>query len=253
MAARATGNMPAAQQSFQDVLREQPNDLAAQRGLAEVASQQNDMNQLRQVAEAAIASHPDVADGYRWRGTVEANANQMDKASDDFQIALHKTPNDSATLLELGQVRLSQRRLPDAKTLLEQAVAKDGNVQALHLLALSDLQAKQPEKALRRIQDQIAISPQNSAVYDDLAMLQLNLKNAIGAAATAQKADATKSCRFGCCQALYPGRNCRGQRCSCPPNLAAMDRQPSARCAGLLDSWHAGGGKWRRWKSRGLL
>jgi len=188
MAARATGDTSAAQQSFQDVLREQPNDLAAQRGLAEVVSQQNDMNQLRQIAEAAIASHPELGDGYRWRGTVEANAGQMDKASDDFQTSLQKSPNDSATLLELGQVRLSQHRFPDAKTLLEQAVAKDGNLRALHLLALSDLQAKQPDKALHRIQNQITISPQNSALYDELAMLQLNLKDVTGAATTAQKA-----------------------------------------------------------------
>jgi tetratricopeptide (TPR) repeat protein len=188
MASRAKGDIPTAQQSFQQVLRMEPTNFGAQKGMAEIAGQRGDMSLLRQVAESTIATYPNMADGYVWRGTAEANDKQMDKAADDFQTALKKNPKDSVALLQLAQVRIIQKRIPEANTLLAQAVEANGNPGALHLLVVSDMQAKQPAKAITRIQEQIGKYPQNGALYGELALVQLSQKDLTGAITNSQKA-----------------------------------------------------------------
>ena len=73
--------------------------------------------------------------------------------------------------------------------MLEQVLARDPNqLHALNLLVSADLQDKQPEKALARIQAQIVRAPNNGALYADLAALQLQLKDVPAALSSAQHA-----------------------------------------------------------------
>ncbi|HEV2618984.1 MAG TPA: tetratricopeptide repeat protein, partial [Acidobacteriaceae bacterium] len=77
----------------------------------------------------------------------------------------------------------------EAKTLLQTALDKDPNSgRALGILTAYDLQAKQPAKALARVQAQIAKEPANGEFYLQLARLQMQMKDFNGALASSQKA-----------------------------------------------------------------
>jgi tetratricopeptide (TPR) repeat protein len=140
------------------------------------------------VADKTIASHPDLADGYLWRGTAEANQ-KHDGAQADFEMALKKDPNNATAYLELGQLHLRQGQLAEGKALLEQAIAHDPNMlQALEGLVGYDLAAKDPAKAQARIEAQIAKAPGNAGLYAMLSALELHLKNFSGSRDSAAKA-----------------------------------------------------------------
>ena len=71
----------------------------------------------------------------------------------------------------------------------EQALEKDPNsARALATLVTYDLQAKQPAKAIARVQAQIAKVPGNGGFYDLLAVLQYQTKDYKGALDNARKA-----------------------------------------------------------------
>lgn len=183
------GKTSIAETNLQEAGRLDPHSLEAARGLATLASSRGDMAQLSQLADKMIAAHPEAADGYVWRGTAEGNQQELDQAEKDFQTALQKDPNNLVATLNLGELRLKQKRTAEARTLLEQVLARDPNqIQALNLLVAADLEDKQPDKALARVQAQIAKAPNNAAMYTDLAALQLQMRDFNGAQASAQHA-----------------------------------------------------------------
>jgi Flp pilus assembly protein TadD len=98
-------------------------------------------------------------------------------------------PQSPQAYLELGKIRFAQKRFPEGVALLEQALQYDPNsVEALRLEVSYDVYAKQPDKAMARLNAQIEKSPNNGAFYDLLAELQIQNKNLDQAAATTQKA-----------------------------------------------------------------
>ncbi len=187
--AQAVGNPSVAEASYQQAARLEPQNLDAVRGLAQLASSRKDTTALRELAEKTIAAHPKAPDGYIWRGSVEGSQQQFAPSEADFREALKRDPNNVVAKLDLGELELHQKHEAEARTLLEQALAQDPNLlPALNLLVDADLLDKQPEKALARVQAQIAKVPNNPAMYNDLAQLQLHMKDFAGAQASAQKA-----------------------------------------------------------------
>ena len=184
------GDMSLAQTSFGEAVRLQPRNMAAQQSLAEVATRRGDMNLLGQVADHTIETTPGYPNAYLWRGSVEANAKDYNKAEGDFQTALKLDASNVQALIELGQLRLMQQHGPEGVALLEQALSKDPNsAKALQLLVQYSLLDKQPEKAVARVQQQIAKAPQNGTFYETLAFLQLTAtKDLAGARQSAEKA-----------------------------------------------------------------
>ena len=188
-AALAKGDADMAEKSFRQAASLNPASLQAEEGLAQIAGQRGDMNQLADVAEKTIAAAPKFPAGYVWRAMVEMNRNAADKAEADLKTAMSVAPQNPQAYLQLGKIRFAQKRFPEGATLLEQALQLDLNsVEALRMLVGYDLYQKQPDKALARLNAQIAKSPKNSGFYDLLAQLQIQNKNLDQAAATAQKA-----------------------------------------------------------------
>src|ERR1035441_701507 len=90
---------------------------------------------------------------------------------------------------ELGRLRLSLGHIPEGEALLQKALDNDPNsAPALGMLVACDLQAKQPAKAIARVQAQIAKSPQNARFYVQLSALQMATKDLQDALASSQKA-----------------------------------------------------------------
>lgn len=188
-AARAKGDIPAAQAAFRDATRLAPKNLEAQEGLAQISLDRRDFTTLAQVGESVIASSPQSGDGYLWRGMAEGSQKQYDKAEADFKEAIKLDPNNANGYFELAQLRLIQKNIPDARNLLEQTLAHNPNSsRALRLLATTYLAEKQPAKAIARVQDQIAKAPQNGDMYNLLSQLQGGTGNTAGALASAEKA-----------------------------------------------------------------
>jgi tetratricopeptide (TPR) repeat protein len=130
-----------------------------------------------------------VAQGYLWRGIAEMSNKLYDKASADLKTALQKSPDNPAVYLSMGQLALVQGHYSEAQSVLQKSLDRDPNsYRALALLVLTDMQAKQPAKAISRVQAQIAKQPQNGIFYAQLADLQLRTNDAQGALASSQKA-----------------------------------------------------------------
>ena len=112
-----------------------PRSLEAQSGLAEISIDSHDFSGLEQVANTAIAMNPQFATAYIWHGMAEGNRKLYDKADADFPQAIKLDPKNSAGYLELASCALSNR-IPEAKTLLEQALDLNPNsARALRFLA----------------------------------------------------------------------------------------------------------------------
>ncbi len=183
------GKSGVAETNLREAAKLDPRSLEAARGLAGIAFAHADMGQLSQLATQTIAAHPDAPDGYLWRGASEAKEQQLEQANSDFETALKKDPNDLTAILDLGELRLAQKKTAEGRALLEQVLARDPNqMTALNLLVSGDLQEKQPEKALALVQAQIAKSPNNPVLYTDMGALQLQLRNFPAAQENAQKA-----------------------------------------------------------------
>jgi cellulose synthase operon protein C len=98
-------------------------------------------------------------------------------------------PNSPMPYVALGQLRMQQKRNPDAEKLFSKALDLDpASVEALKDLATIDMMAKQPQKALDRVNAQIAKQPKLPSLYVLLAMLQSNSKDMPGAEASLEKA-----------------------------------------------------------------
>ena len=187
--ASGLGKQSVAETNLQEAARLDPRNLEAARGLAAVAFNHADFSQLNELATRTITYHPEAPDGYLWRGAAEAKQQQLNDADKDFQAALKIDPNNATATLDLGELRLVQKRFSEGRALLQQALDRNPNqLVALNLLVGADLQDKQPEKALALIQAQIAKSPNNPALYTDLGALQLQNRDFAAAQANAQKA-----------------------------------------------------------------
>jgi len=183
------GDAGTAQTAFSQAVKLAPANADAENGIAEIAMRNNDPSLLSATANRMIETHPEVAQGYLWRGMSEAATKLYEKASADYQTALQKAPNNPAVYVAQGQLYLSQNRPGEAQAVLEKALDKDPNsTRAMTLLVISYMQAKQPAKAIARLQAQVAKQPQNGFFYAQLADLQLKNNDLQGAVGNSQKA-----------------------------------------------------------------
>jgi tetratricopeptide (TPR) repeat protein len=187
--ARLKGDQGAAQSAYLAAEKIAPKDVDIQANLGELANARGDYPALAAIANKTIAIRPDIAQAYLWRGMAESSEKQYDRAEADFQTALTKDANNPSAYQELGELRLRQGKNAEGVAMLEKSLDKNPNmVVALRDIVEVDLVAKQPEKAITRIQQQIAKSPKNPAFYALLGGVQLATKDFNGARDNAKKA-----------------------------------------------------------------
>jgi tetratricopeptide (TPR) repeat protein len=184
----AKGDLSSAETSFRRTADLAPSKLDAQVELAQIAGQRGDMKLLSEVADKTIAAAPRSPAGFVWRATVEITHNEPDKAEADLKTAISIAPQSSPAYLQLGKLRISQKKYEEGAALLEQALQYDVNsVEAMRFLIGYDLYQKKPDRAVTRLNAQIAKSPQNSTYYVLLSQLLMG-KDPDAAGAAAQKA-----------------------------------------------------------------
>jgi Tfp pilus assembly protein PilF len=188
-AAQAKGDTSLAQKSFQQAAELNPRGVDAQEELARLALQRGDISLLSDVAEKTIAAAPNFPGGYLWRAAVDLSRKSEDKAEADLKTAMDVAPQSAQAYLMLGELRFAQKKYPESASLYEQALQYDPNsLGAMRGLINGFLLKKQSAQAMDRLNAQIAKSPKNSGFYDMLALFQIQNKNPDQAAVSAQKA-----------------------------------------------------------------
>jgi tetratricopeptide (TPR) repeat protein len=89
----------------------------------------------------------------------------------------------------MGNLRAAQGKMAEAETWYRQALSHDANSNdALHNLMQLYIAQKQPDKAVAAVQQQIAVSPNNSGFYTLLGSALVTKKDYAGAQTAYQKA-----------------------------------------------------------------
>jgi tetratricopeptide (TPR) repeat protein len=187
--AEMNGNTTVSEASYRAAGKLDPGNMDALSGLADMAIRHNDVGALSDVADEMIKDHKDQLKGYFLRGTVEATRKEYDKAVADYQTVLKIDPNNAGAYLEMGQMAVAQGHAAEGQALFEKTLERDPNsVRGLASIVELDMKAKQPDKALARVKEQLAKEPGNGAFYQTLAYIQLQMKDYKDAADNAQKA-----------------------------------------------------------------
>jgi len=182
------GKVDLAEAEWRQAVRIFPALVDAQKGLAVVAMRKGEWDQLAASAEELIKVQPNSPLGYVYRSAAEAAKKNISGAESDLQKAIEVAPKDPLPYTRMGGLRMVQGQLPDAGKYFEEALQLDANYgEALRGLVSIDLAQKQPDKALARVNAQIAKAPNNSGHYFLLGQLLADRKDFQGAEAALEK------------------------------------------------------------------
>lgn len=165
-------NTGRAESELRETIRLRPTMVQAQRMLADLAVQKNDMNSLRETAEAIIKALPKSPDGYVMRAQSELATDQT-TAEADLNIAMQDAPNDPRPYIGIGDIRAIQKKYPEAEKMLETALSKDPN-SSRAIAALVNVYAleKQQARAVPRIKQQLPLATDRGPLYQLLGSIQ---------------------------------------------------------------------------------
>ena len=183
------GDAEGAEREWREAVRLQPRARQAQEALSNLAAARGDMQLLQRTAQNVLQNEPYAATGFLMRATAEYANGQPARAEEDWKRAMAIEPNNPLPYTKLGQYRITERRFPEGEQLLEQALQKD----ATHAPALETLVAlyaanNNLNKAIDRVQAQIAKAPNFSPYYSILANLRYRQKDWTATQAAASKA-----------------------------------------------------------------
>jgi len=182
------GELDRAAAEWQQAVQLQPTMVDADRALAQVALRKGDMPGLEQYASEIIRLQPASPDGYVFRSVSFINRQRFPAAEVDAQKAVQVAPQSPAGYVEVGNVNFVEQKYPAAESWYEQALSHDANsVEGLSGLAKTYVAQKQTDRAISRINTQIAASPSNSAFYDLLGSVYFSKKDYPDAQTALQK------------------------------------------------------------------
>ena len=183
------GELDRAGTEWQQAVHLQPNMAEADRALAGLALQKADMAGLEQYAGEIIRLQPTSPDGYALRSISLMARKRYPAAELDARKAIEIAPQSSVGYVEMGNLSAQQQKSSEATNWYEQSLSRDPNsVDALRGLANVYIGQKQTDKAVSRINSQIATTANNSGFYDLLGSALLSKKDQPGAEAAFKKA-----------------------------------------------------------------
>jgi cellulose synthase operon protein C len=158
-----TGNFAGAETEWHEAVKLKPSFLDAWRNLSILALRKGDVHLLEDSASELLKSSGSAPQGYLLRGIARMKKGDTQGAESDLRKSSELDPKNATTYTRLGDLRLLQKRYADAGNCYELALSNDPNAtEALQGLLAVFLAQKQPGKALRRVQAQVAIVPNNS-------------------------------------------------------------------------------------------
>lgn len=187
--ALAKGDAELAESTFRRAVEISPSNLDAEAELARIASLRGDMALLNEVSGNTIQAAPHSPLGYTWRGMVEMRRNTAAPAEADFAFAMKIAPKYAPAYFQLGRIRFAEKKFADGAALLDQSLEYDPNsVASEKMLVGYDLLQKQPQKAMTRLNAQIAKCPRNSGFLDLMAEFLIQVHEYGQASVAAQRA-----------------------------------------------------------------
>lgn len=179
-------NEARAESEWREAVRVRPDLTDAQRALAALALRRADLDALLQIAQQIINSQPAAADGFLFKGIAEIARGKYSDAEQDAQQAMQRAPQNPAPYIQMGNVHLAQKHYADAEKFYQQALDKDpSSSDGLSGLMNTYFAQKQPDKAIAAANAQIAKSPNNSNFYDLLGTALFNGRKDLPGAETA--------------------------------------------------------------------
>ena len=183
------GNLARAESEWHEAVRLNPGLVDAQKALAAAEMRRNDWEALNQTAGHLIEVQPSNPDGYVLRAMAETNRGQESKGEADIRKAIEVAPQSPVGYIHLGNLRLRQKQYAEAQKAYEQALEKDANASdALAGIVNTFLAQNQSQKAVARIQAQLAKQPGNSNYHFLLGAVLFNNKDLKGAEAELRRA-----------------------------------------------------------------
>jgi tetratricopeptide (TPR) repeat protein len=184
-----TGDQRRAESELRESVRLNSTNIQTQEMLAGIAAGKNDSATLMQIGEQVIKIAPGLPNGYSIRAAGEIAHKDLKAAEADLTKALQLSPNDPHGYMSMARFRLGQKNLPEAEKFFEEALKRNpAEVDALQGLAAIYFAQKHPERAMARVNEQIAKIPNNASVYGLKGSLQLQAKDAQGALASFKQA-----------------------------------------------------------------
>jgi len=155
-----------AEDSWQKAARLRPDMSEAYVALAQSAMRDGNMEELEQAATSIINLLPDSPAGYAMRALSFTRRGQLSSAERDASKAITLAPHAPDGYMQMGNLKIAQRKYGEAESFYEQTLDRDpGSGDALSSLANAYLAQGQTDKAISRVQAQIAKMP-SSTLYD---------------------------------------------------------------------------------------
>jgi len=178
-----------AEAEWRETARLQPAMPDAQRALATVALKKHDPKLLAESGEHLKAIAPMAADGYIYEAEGLFWQGNQSGAEADLRKAIEVAPDNAAGYFQMGNLLAGQKKYDEAEKYFIQALQKDpSSPDALSGLVNANLVRKQSARALKLVQDQIALSPNNTAFYTLLGEVEIRNQDQARAEEAFQKA-----------------------------------------------------------------
>jgi tetratricopeptide (TPR) repeat protein len=189
LALNQTGDLDRAATEWRAATQINQNMIEAYRALASYAVAKHDMSGLEQQATQMIRIQPGSTDGYALRAYSLTARKQFPAAEQDARKAIDLAPQIAAGYMQMGNLRAAQGNVGESESWYKQALSHDPNsIESLHNLMQLYVIQKQPDKAVAAAQQQIVLSPNNSAFYTLLGSALASKKDFAGAQTAFQKA-----------------------------------------------------------------
>jgi cellulose synthase operon protein C len=184
-----TGDLGRAEQEWREAAKLAPQLNDAQLELAQLALNKGDLSLLGQTAEQLIKNLPSDPRGYVLRAESEIASREMAAAEADIKKSIAVAPQNALGYSAMGGLLASRGKFQEAQSYFEQALDRDPNhFAALKGLVAIFLRQGQNGKAIERVRQQIAKSPNNDSFYTLLGSLQADGRDWAAAEASLQKA-----------------------------------------------------------------
>ena len=164
-----TGRHSVAENFAKRALAKRPDHAELHRMLATALLERGKTDAAAQSARRALELQPDFAPGRLLLGNALYAAGDLEGAEREWRTVLSSAPNDVATQYNLAQLLLKKGRNPEARELLEKAVATaPTHGGALALLAEFKVY-DQPKQAASMLQRAIGLGNKSATIYLALA------------------------------------------------------------------------------------
>jgi tetratricopeptide (TPR) repeat protein len=183
-------NEARAESEWREAVRIRPELTDAQRALAALELRHGDVDALLQTAQQIITAQPYAADGFILRGVAELSRQKYGDAQQDAEQAAQRAPQNPAPSVQLGNIQLAQKHYSEAEKFYQQALDKDpSSAEGLSGLMNTYFAQKQFDQAIAAANAQISKSPNVANFYDLLGTALFNGKKDLpGAEAALRKA-----------------------------------------------------------------